>query len=57
MTVQEMVDFLSNYCGEYKVTMLQCADDNPMTDDVGIREVVAFERSGENETIIVIIPD
>ncbi len=56
MTVQQLVDFLSNYGGDTIVTMLQCMDDNPMTDDIMIKNIVAIERF-EGESSIVIIPD
>lgn len=57
MTVQEMVDFISKYSGDTVVTMLQCAGDNPLTDDISIREVLGMERSGGGQTFLVIIPD
>lgn len=56
MTVQELVDFLRNYCGECKVHMLQCADDNPLTDDIGIRDAVGMECCN-GDTYIVLIPE
>lgn len=56
MTVQQLVDFLSNYGGDIIVTMLQCTEDNPLTDDMMIKNIIAIERF-EGEQSIVIIPE
>ena len=55
MTVQELVDFISKYGADTPVTMLQCSDDNPVTEDVLI-DVVAIERAN-GALSIVIIPE
>lgn len=56
MNVKQLVDFLSQYDGETIVTMLQCRDDNPASDDLMINDVIALERCN-GETSIVIVPD
>lgn len=57
MTVQEIIDFLSNYSSDLPVTMVQCANDNPMTDDILISEIVAITRSCGEQPVLVIIPN
>ena len=56
MTVQQLIDFLADYDSEAIVTMLQCTDDNPMCDDMMIKDVIAIERCN-GELSIVIIPE
>lgn len=56
MTVNQIVEFLSNFGGETIVTMLQCPDDNPVTDDLMIKDIIVLERFN-GETSIVIVPD
>lgn len=56
MTARQLIEFLSGYDGETIVTMLQCTDDNPMCDDMMIKDVIAIERCN-GETSIVIIPE
>ena len=56
MTVQEIIDFLSHYEGTAVVTMVQCKDDNPMSDDLMINNIVSIhDRHGKVQ--IVIIPE
>lgn len=55
MKASELIDFLKNYDGDCAVKMLQCADDNPLSDDVPVMDAVAIE-SAKGETYIVIIP-
>lgn len=55
MTVLELVNFLRDYDDECMVRMLQCADDNPVKDDVPVGDVLAIE-SATDCTYIVIIP-
>lgn len=56
MTVQEIIDFLSHYDGAAVVTMVQCKDDNPMSDDLMINNIVSIhDRHGNVQ--IVIIPE
>lgn len=57
MTVQEIIDFLSNYSSDLPVTMVQYESSNPMTEDVGISEIVAITRSCGEQPVLVIIPD
>lgn len=56
MTVREIIDFLSKYNEEIPVTMIQCANDNPMTDDILINEIVAITRTSNEVPSLVMIP-
>lgn len=56
MKVREIIDFLSKYDGEIPVYMVQCAADNPMTDDIGIAEIVAITSSTDSMPHLVVIP-
>lgn len=56
MTAKEIIDFLGNVDGDYIVTMLQCAEDNPMTDGVDIRDIVRI-RSAKGDRVIALIPE
>lgn len=56
MTVREIIDFLSKYDGEVTVYMVQCANDNPMTDDIGIDEIVAITSSTDGMPHLVVMP-
>lgn len=56
MTVREITDFLSKYNEDISVTMIQCATDNPMTDDILINEIVAITRSSDEVPSLVMIP-
>lgn len=55
MTVLELMNFLRDFDDDCMVKMLQCADDNPLTDDVPVCDTIAIE-SAKGETYIVIIP-
>ena len=56
MKVSELIDFLKQYDGDCVVKMLQCADDNPLTDDVPIRDAVGVDCA-KFDTYIVLIPE
>lgn len=56
MTVEMLIKFLSEYPGEVGVTMLQCADDNPLSEDVLIKDVVSIKRA-DGGISIVLIPE
>ena len=56
MTVNELIGFLSDYDGECQVNLLQCRDDNPLRDDVGIEKAIGIEDSA-GDTYIVLIPN
>lgn len=56
MTVQQLIAFLEQYDGECPVHVLQCSSDNPMTDDIGIKEVIGMNYCN-GETYIVIVPN
>lgn len=56
MKVSELIGFLEQYDGDCAVKMLQCADDNPLTDDVPIKDALGVE-SAKFDTYIVLIPE
>ena len=55
MKVGELRNFLSTCDQESVVTLLQCSDDNPMYDDVEVKDAVVI-RSIDGDNKIVLMP-
>lgn len=56
MTVQELIDFLSDCPCDVLVTMLLDGNYNPLRHDVAIKDVISIEHIDGNVGV-VIIPD
>lgn len=55
MNVGELRNFLSTCDQESNVTLLQCSNDNPMDDDVEVKDAVVI-RSIDGSNKIVLVP-
>ena len=57
MTVKQLREILEDWDDDMIVTMVQCNNDNPMTDDVDIKKAVALISSEiEHVDRLVIFP-
>ena len=53
MTVGEIVDFLNKYQEGIPVSMLSLEHDNPMEDDIPVKEIVAITSSDGSVKIVI----
>lgn len=53
MTVGEIIDFLKNYQEDIPVTMLSLNQDNPLEDDIGVKEIIAISFSDGSIRIVI----
>lgn len=57
MTVKQLREILEDWEDNMIVTMVQCNSDNPMTDDVDIKKVVALiSNEAEHIDRVVLFP-
>ena len=54
MNVEELTNFLMHHNIRSQVFLLQCSDDNPISDAVEIKKVIGIEDNEGNEYVVLI---